>query len=73
MKIGFLYEPAYWLLLEKLIGDLEHEVVRLGGQSLRLTPTELDRAEVDLLYVLPCEANSFWGGAIQRWHIRMGK
>ncbi len=56
MKIGFLYEPAYWLLLEKLIGDLEHEVGRLGGQSLRLAPTELARAEVDLLYVLPCEA-----------------
>ena len=55
MTIGFLYEPAYWLLLEKLIRDLEYEVDRLGEQSCRVTATALDSADVDVVYVLPCE------------------
>ncbi len=53
MKIGLLYEPAYWLLLENLIRDLEHEIRVVGGQSCRLTTAELDQADVDLIYVLP--------------------
>ena len=55
MKIGLLYEPAYWLLLEKLIRDLEREIRLIGGQSLRLMTADLDHADVDLIYVLPCE------------------
>ena len=56
MKIGLLYEPAYWFLLEKLILDLEHEVHLIGGQTVRLSPADLDNANVDVSYVLPCEA-----------------
>ena len=55
MKIGFLYEPAYWLLLEKLIHDLEREVRLVGGESFRLSSADLERACVDLIYVLPCD------------------
>ena len=56
MKIGLLYEPAYWLLLKELIHDLEREVCLVGGESLRLTPADLDHdADVDVIYALPCE------------------
>ena len=53
MKIGFLYEPAYWFLLEDLVRGLEHEIRLVGGQSYRLTTATLDQTNVDLVYVLP--------------------
>ena len=53
MKIGLLYEPAYWFLLEDLVRELEHEITLIGGQSYRLTTATLDQADVDLVYVLP--------------------
>ena len=56
MRIGLLYEPAYWFLLEDLVRGLEHEIRLIGGQSYRLTTTTLDQADVDLVYVLPCDA-----------------
>ena len=37
MKIGLLYEPAYWFLLEDLVRGLEGEIRLIGGQSHRLT------------------------------------
>ena len=55
MKIGLLYEPAYWFFLEKLIRNLEGEVHLTGGQSVRLSPDDLDNPNVDVIYVLPCE------------------
>ena len=55
MKIGLLYEPAYWLLLEDLIRALEHEIRLIGGQSCRLTTADLDQTDVDLIYGLPCD------------------
>ena len=55
MKIGLLYEPAYWFLLEDLVRDLEHEIRLIGGQSYRLTTATLDQRDVDLVYVLPCD------------------
>ncbi len=56
MKIGLLYEPAYWFLLEDLVRGLEHEISLVGGQSYRLTTATLNQTDVDLVYVLPCEA-----------------
>ncbi len=53
MKIGLLYEPAYWFLLEDLVQGLETEIMLAGGRSYRLTPATLDQTDVDLLYVLP--------------------
>ena len=53
MKIGLLYEPAYWFLLEDLIRGLEGEIRLIGGQSDRLTTTTLNQTDVDLVYVLP--------------------
>ena len=53
MKIGLLYEPAYWFLLKDLVRGLEHEIRRIGGQSFRLTRATLDQTDVDLVYVLP--------------------
>lgn len=53
MKIGLLYDPAYWFLLEDLVQELEHEITLIGGWSYRLTAATLDQAEVDLVYVLP--------------------
>lgn len=53
MKIGLLYEPAYWFLLENLIRGLEGEIRLIGGQSHRLTRATLNQADVDLVYVLP--------------------
>ena len=53
MKIGLLYEPAYWFLLEDLVRELEHEIRLIGGQSYRLTTATLDQTDVDLVYVLP--------------------
>ena len=44
MKIGLLYEPAYWFLLEDLVRGLEHEIRLIGGQSYRLTT---DNAQSD--------------------------
>ena len=55
MKIGLLYEPAYWFLLEDLVRELEHEISLAGGQSYRLTIATLDQTDVDLVYVLPCD------------------
>ena len=55
MKIGLLYEPAYWFLLEDLVRELEHEITLIGGQSYRLTTATLDQTDVDLVYVLPCD------------------
>ena len=55
MKIGLLYEPAYWFLLEDLVRGLEHEIRLIGGQSYRLTMATLDQIYVDLVYVLPCD------------------
>ena len=55
MKIGLLYEPAYWFLLENLVRELEHEISLIGGQSYRLTTATLAQADVDLVYVLPCD------------------
>ena len=55
MKIGLLYEPAYWFLLEDLVRGLEHEIRLIGGQSYRLTTATLDQTDVDLVYVLPCD------------------
>lgn len=55
MKIGLLYEPAYWFLLENLIRGLEGEISLIGGQSHRLTRATLNQADVDLVYVLPCD------------------
>ena len=55
MKVGLLYEPAYGFFLEKLILDLESEVQRTGGRSVRLSPADLDNPNVDVIYVLPCE------------------
>lgn len=55
MKIGLLYEPAYWLLLEDLVRGLEHEIRLIGGQSYRLTTETLDQVDTDLVYVLPCD------------------
>ena len=55
MKIGLLYEPAYWFLLEDLIRGLEGEIRLIGGQSHRLTRATLNQADVDLVYVLPCD------------------
>ena len=48
MKIGLLYEPAYWFLLENLIRGLEGEIRLIGGQSHRLTRAMLNQADVDL-------------------------
>lgn len=56
MKIGLLYEPAYWFLLADLVRGLEHEIRLAGGQSHRLTPATPDQTDVDLVYVLPCDA-----------------
>ena len=56
MKIGLLYEPAYWFLLEDLVQGLEHEIGLVGGRSYRLTTATLDQTDVDLIYVLPCDA-----------------
>ena len=53
MKIGLLYEPAYWFLLEDLVRELESEIRLIGGQSYRLTTAPLDPGNVDLVYVLP--------------------
>ena len=53
MKIGLLYEPAYWFLLEDLVRELEHEIGLIGGQSYRLTTATLNQTDVDLVYVLP--------------------
>ena len=53
MKIGLLYEPAYWFLLEDLVRELEYEIRLIGGQSYRLTTATLDQTDVDLVYVLP--------------------
>lgn len=53
MKIGLLYEPAYWFLLEDLVRGLEGEIRLIGGQSHRLTTTTLNQADVDIVYVLP--------------------
>ena len=53
MKIGLLYEPAYWFLLEDLVQGLENEIRLIDGQSYRLTTATLDQADVDLVYVLP--------------------
>ena len=53
MKIGLLYEPAYWFLLEDLVRGLEDEIRLIGGQSHRLTTATLNQADVDLVYVLP--------------------
>lgn len=55
MKIGLLYEPAYWFLLADLVRGLEHEIRLAGGQSYRLTPATLGQTDVDLVYVLPCD------------------
>ena len=55
MKIGLLYEPAYWFLLEDLVRELEHEIRFIGGQSYRLTTATLNQRDVDLVYVLPCD------------------
>ena len=55
MKIGLLYEPAYWFLLEDLVRELEGEIRLIGGQSHRLTTAMLDQTDVDLVYVLPCD------------------
>ena len=55
MKIGLLYEPAYWFLLEDLVRELEGEITLIGGQSYRLTKATLDQTDVDLVYVLPCD------------------
>lgn len=55
MKIGLLYEPAYWFLLADLVRGLEHEVRLAGGQSYRLTPAMLGQTDIDLVYVLPCD------------------
>ena len=55
MKIGLLYEPVYWFLLENLVRGLEHEIRLIGGQSYRLTTATLDQTDVDLVYVLPCD------------------
>lgn len=55
MKIGLLYEPAYWFLLEDLVRELEGEIRLVGGQSYRLTRATLDQTDVDLVYVLPCD------------------
>ena len=56
MKVGLLYEPAYWFLLEDLVRELEVEIGFIGGQSYRLTTVTLDQMDVDLVYVLPCDA-----------------
>ena len=56
MKFGLFYEPAYWFLLEDLVRELEHEITLIGGQSCRLTTATLDQTDVDLVYVLPCDA-----------------
>ncbi len=53
MKIGLLYEPAYWFLLEDLVRGIEHEIRLIGGQSYHLTTDTLDQTNVDLVYVLP--------------------
>ena len=53
MKIGLLYEPAYWFLLEDLVQRLESEIRLAGGQSYRLTRATLDQTDVGLVYVLP--------------------
>ena len=53
MRIGLLYEPAYWFLLEDLVRELECEIRLVGGQSYRLTTATLDQTDVDLVYVLP--------------------
>ena len=53
MKIGLLYEPAYWFLLEDLVRGLESEIRLIGGQSHRLTTATLNQADVDIVYVLP--------------------
>ena len=55
MKIGLLYEPTYWFLLEGLVQGLEHEIGLVGGQSYRLTTGTLDQTDADLIYVLPCD------------------
>ena len=55
MKIGLLYEPAHWFLLEDLVRELEYETTLIGGQSCRLTTATLDQTDVDLVYVLPCD------------------
>ena len=55
MKIGLVYEPAYWFLLEDLVRELEHEISLVGGRSYRLTMATLDQTDVDLVYVLPCD------------------
>ena len=53
MKIGLLYEPAYWFLLEDLVRGIEGEIRLIGGQSYHLTTDTLDQTNVDLVYVLP--------------------
>ena len=55
MKIGLLYEPAYWFLLEDLVRGLEDEIRLIGGQSYQLITATLDQTDVDLIYVLPCD------------------
>lgn len=53
MKIGLLYDFAYWFMLEDLVRGLEHEIRLIGGQSYRLTRATLDQVDVDIVYVLP--------------------
>ena len=53
MKIGLLYDPAYWFLLADLVRGLEDEIRFIRGQSYRLTRGTLDQKAVDLVYVLP--------------------
>ena len=53
MKIGLLYESAYWFLLEDLVRELESEIRLVGGQSYRLTRATLNQVDVDIVYVLP--------------------
>ena len=55
MRIGLLYEPVYSILLEALIQDLEHEVCLVGGESVRLTPADVNSADVDVIYSLLCD------------------
>jgi glutathione synthase/RimK-type ligase-like ATP-grasp enzyme len=57
MKIGLLYESAYWPLLDQLILDLEYEIQAISGQSFRLTSVDSEFVNsVDVIYVLPYDA-----------------
>ncbi len=55
MRIGLLYNPTYWPLLEDLIVDLEREIRLVGGESFRLSPSGLSACDVDIIYSLPCD------------------